>query len=104
VRLTEHVLSQLAEQPVVVAAVGPRRWSGEVNASLGPRLRALRVTARVVVVPTDRRLEVTGPTHGPLPKPVRTAARALLGLLLDADPGVAAASPPSAPTPRGTRR
>jgi hypothetical protein len=104
VRLTEHVLSQLAEQPVVVAAVGPRRWSGEVTASLGPRLRALRAAARVVAVPPDRRLEVTGPTHCPLPKPVRTAARALLGLLLDADPGVAEAWPSTAPTLRGIRR
>lgn len=104
VRLVEHVLSQLAEQPVVVAAVGPRRWSGEVTASLGLRLRALRAAARVVTVPADRRLEVTGPTPGPLPKPVRAAARALLGLLEDADPRAAAASPPSAPTRRGTRR
>ena len=104
VRLVEHVLSQLGEAPVVVAAVGPRRWSGEVTASLGPRLRALRAAARVVAVPPDRRLEVTGPTHDPLPKPVRTAARALLGLLQDADPGATATSPSSAPTPRGTPR
>lgn len=104
VRLTELVLSQLGEQPAVVAAVGPRRWPGEVTASLGPRLRELRAVARVVAVPPDRRLEVTGPTHCPLPKPVRTAAHALLGLLQDAPPGVAAAPPSSAPTPRGTRR
>lgn len=104
VRLTEHMLSQLVEQPVVVAAVGPRRWSGDVTASLGPRLRAMRAAARVVAVPTDRRLEVTGPNHCPLPKPVRAAACALLELLQDAGPSVAAISPSSAPTPRGTRR
>lgn len=104
VRLTEQVLSRLAEQPVVVAVVGPRRWPGEVTSSLGPRLRAARAAARVVTVPTDRRLEVTGPTQSPLPKPVRAAARALLRLLADADSRVPAVPASSAPARNGARR
>lgn len=107
VRLTEQLLEQLARQPVVVAAVGTARWSGEVTASLGPRLRALRAAGRVVPVPMDRRLQVTGPTSSPLPRPLRSAGRSLLALL---DGGPGAAARPSAPTtgpvstPEDTRR
>lgn len=104
VRLTEQVLSRLAERPLVVAAVGSSRWPGEVTASLGPRLGALRAAARVVTVPTDRRLEVTGLTQSPLPKPVRAAARALLRLLEDADSRVAAVPASTAPARHGARR
>jgi len=80
-RLTEHLLEQLGEQPVVVAAIGPSRWAGEVMASAGPRLRALRLGGRVVPFPLDRHLQVTGLTDRPLPKPVLAAGRALLQLL-----------------------
>lgn len=81
VRLTESLLAQMARQPAAIAAVGPRRWPGEVTASLGPHLRALRAAGRVVPVPTDRRLQITGPTSSPLPKSVRSAGRQLLELL-----------------------
>ena len=80
VRLSEQLLDQLTRQPVAIAAVGPSRWSGEVTASLGPRLRALHAAGRVVPVPTDRRLQVTGLTSSPLPKSVRSAGRQLLDL------------------------
>lgn len=103
VRLTEQVLGQVLGQvtgaPIVVAAVGPRRWPGEITASLGPRLRELRSGGRVVPVPTDRRLEITGPDASPLPKPVRAAGRALWQLLDAAGPGVAA-DPASCVSPR----
>ncbi len=46
VRLTEQLLDQMAGSPAVVAAIGSSRWPGEVIASLGPRLRALRAAGR----------------------------------------------------------
>jgi hypothetical protein len=108
VRLTEQLLDQLSRQPFVVAAVGPSRWPGEVTATLGPRLRALRAEGRVIVVPTDRRLEITGPTSSPLPKPVRSAGRSLLERINDGHPGgparPSAAITDPARTPKGTRR
>jgi hypothetical protein len=80
VRLAEQLLNSITG-PVIVASVGSSKWPGEVNASLGPRLRELRAINAVVAVPADRRLEVTGPTNSPLPKPVFTAGRSLLGLI-----------------------
>jgi hypothetical protein len=87
VRLTEQLLGHLAHRPAAIAAIGPSRWPGEVTSSLGPRLRALRAAGRVVPVPTDRRLQVTGLASSSLPKSVRTAGRQLLGLLDGSHPG-----------------
>jgi len=103
VRLAEQLLNSVTG-PVIVASVGAGKWPGEVSASLGPRLRALRATNAVVTVPTDRRLEVTGPTNSPLPKPVATAGRSLLGLIDAAHSGDATASAQSAPRRKGTTR
>jgi hypothetical protein len=103
VRLTEQVLGQLAPQPVVIAAVGPSRWPGEVTASLGPRLRALRAAGRVVPVPMDRHLEVAGPTSSALPKRLRSAGHSLLELLDDSHPGVVARSSARTTAPVSTR-
>lgn len=103
VRLAEQLLNSVTG-PVIVASVGAGKWPGEVNASLGPRLRALRAGNAVVTVPTDRRLEVTGPTNSPLPKPVATAGRSLLGLIDAAHSGDATASAQSAPRRKGTTR
>lgn len=83
-RLTEQVLNRLNAALVVVAAVGPPRWPGEVIASLGPRLLELRAAGRVVPVPVDGRLQIAGLTGASLPKPVLAAGRALWALL-DAD-------------------
>jgi hypothetical protein len=106
VRRVEQVLTALGEQLMVVAAVGPSRWPGAVTASQGPRLWALRSANAVVTVPWDRRLEVTGATNSPLPKPVTAAGRAVLGLLDAARPGevTATSAPPAAPRRKGTRR
>lgn len=101
VRQAEQRLEQLAGQPVVVAAVGPARWPGQVMASLGPRLRSLRAAGRVVPVPMDRRLQVAGPSSAPLPRPLRAAGRALLELLDENHPG-GATRPLAAPTGRGS--
>lgn len=103
-RLTEQALGRLSGLPIVLAAIGPRRWPGMVNASLGPRLHGLRTTNRVVPVPVHRNLEITGLTHAPLPKPLLEAGR-VLWRLLDADlPAAAPASTSSAPTQTGARR
>jgi hypothetical protein len=108
VRLTEQLLEQLAGQPVVVAAVGLTRWPGEVTASLGPRLRGLRTAGRVVPVPMDRRLQVTGPTSSPLPRALRVAGRLLLEMLDGSTPGTAtsssAATTSAVSTPEDIRR
>ena len=86
VRLTEHVLSQLAEQPVVMAVVGPVRWAQVVKANCGPRLRELRSQGRVVRVPIDRRLQTAGLTGDRLPRGVEAAGRSLVALLMPAVP------------------
>jgi hypothetical protein len=67
--------------PVVLAAVGPRKWPGVVTASLGPAAAGLRRDGRLVRVPLDRRLAATGLTGDPLPRRVVAAARAVLQLL-----------------------
>lgn len=85
-RLTEHVLSQLVEQPVVVAVVGPARWPQAVNANCVPRLRELRSQGRVIRVPVDRRLQTAGLTGDRLPKAVEAAGRSLAALLMPAVP------------------
>jgi hypothetical protein len=103
VRLAEQLLNSVTGR-VIVASVGAGKWPGEVSASLGPRLRALRATNAVVPVTADRRLEVTGPTNSPLPKPVATAGRSLLGLIDAAHSGDATASARSAPRRKGTTR
>ena len=84
VRMVEHLLAQLVGQSrliVLVAAVGPARWAGQVTATVGPRLRKLRTDGLVVTVPVDRHLEITGLSHAPLPRSVLLAGRVLLELL-----------------------
>lgn len=85
VRQTEHVLAVI-DGEAAVAAVGPARWPPPVEASCGPRLAELRARGRVVSVPVDRRLQITGLTGDPLPKPVAAAGRALAALLVPAAP------------------
>jgi hypothetical protein len=82
-RLTEHLLEQIGPLPVVIAVIGSSRWPGALTASLGPRLRTKRDTGRVVTVPAERHLQVSGLTDRPLPKSVAASARALLVLLED---------------------
>ncbi len=77
----ERTLSDLraTSLPVVLAAIGPRRTPGSVDSAMGPLLRELRRRGdRDVTVPVDRRLALTGPSAGPLPRPVAAAGRALL--------------------------
>ena len=103
VRITEHLLAAVGEQPVVVAAVGPKRWPSEVTHSLGTRLRALREQGLVVAVEDERALQVTGPTHAALPKAVLAAAGELLRLIRTAPSGAPTASAHSAPRTRSKK-
>jgi hypothetical protein len=81
VRQTEQVLAAV-DGEAVVAAVGPARWPRVVQASCGPRLRALRSRGRVVRVPVDQGLQVFGLSGDRLPKPVVAAGRSLGALLV----------------------
>jgi hypothetical protein len=98
VRMAEQTLIDLDGLRVAVASLGPRRWPGEVTASLGPRLRDAREAGLVVAVDLDRRLQVTGPTQAPLPKPLLRAAADLLQLVHT--PPVTAASTSAHSAPR----
>lgn len=81
VRLVEERLRQLAERPLLVAAVGPHGWAREVRSTVGPVLNTLRSTGLVVSVPWDARLDVTGLTDRPLPRALVAAGAQLLSLL-----------------------
>ncbi len=88
VRAAEHLVAELDGRLPLIAAVGPARWPGVVVASCGPRLRAAREAARVIPIPIDSHLAVTGLTADPLPKPLLAAARLLARLTF---PDIAAA-------------
>jgi hypothetical protein len=104
VRLTEQLLGRLDSVHLFVAMLGRRRWPGEVTSSSGPRLRALRETGRIVAVPVDLHLAVTGPTYTPLPKTVLAAGHALLGLIDAARLGDATTTAHGAPRRKETGR
>lgn len=62
---------------VLVAAVGPARWPRQIRACAGPRLRQAQRAGRVVPVPLDGRLALTGLGSGPLPRRVSAAGTRL---------------------------
>lgn len=85
VRRAERVVADLvrrtgSRRPVVVG-VGARRWPGAARATFGPCLTEAHEDSRVVLVPSDRRLEVNGIDVDPLPKAVTAAATRLLELV-----------------------
>jgi hypothetical protein len=90
VRHVEQLLGA-TDQTIAVAALGPARWHGAVQATAGPRLRACRETGRLVAVPADRQLESIGLTTSALPKSVVAAGRTLLALIDAAHGGGATA-------------
>ncbi len=83
-RHAEAVLDGLTSvssgQVPALAVLGPGRWPGEVTASIGPRVAALRERGRVVTVPLDKQLAIRGVTADPLPNYVTAAGRSLLQL------------------------
>lgn len=80
-RRLEMVL-ELTDQftaPVRVAVIGPKRWPKPIASSAGTRTRALLAEeGRVVRLPYDRRLAVTGLDSKPLPDQLLTAAGDLI--------------------------
>jgi hypothetical protein len=82
-----EVHSAPAVNRVALAVVGPRRkkWPRGVEHSGGPAVRHLLTTERVVEIPHDRGLAVTGLDSRPLPEPLIAAAARLLPLT-DATP------------------
>jgi hypothetical protein len=67
---------------VVAAVLGPtrKRWPREVIGSLGPLTRAVIGAGRLVEIPEDRGLAVSGLTPAPLPSSLITVAVTLLPL------------------------
>jgi len=67
---------------VVAAVLGPtrKRWPREVIHSLGPLTGAVIAAGRLVEIPEDRVLAVTGLTPAPLPSSLINAAATLLPL------------------------
>jgi hypothetical protein len=89
-RQLEQALATCPGNPVV-AVHGPTRWGRSVRATAGPLLKAASAAGRVVTVPVDRHLAVTGITSAPLPKVVAEAGRAVFARVLAADPETPAA-------------
>ena len=85
IRQAEHLLAELlpVDRLPVVACVGAARWPRVVTASCGPLLGEIHAAGRLVAMPVDQRVEVTGPTADPLPAPVGAAGRVLARLLTD---------------------
>lgn len=79
-RLAEQALVALPKT-VAIAAMGPARWPRIVRTTAGPELSEKQRGGRVVHVPADRRIALTGVTPAPLPRPLLAAGRALLKLV-----------------------
>jgi hypothetical protein len=106
VRMAEQTLIELDGLRVAIASIGPKRWPGEVTASVEPRMRGAREAGLVVAVDLDQRLRVTGLTQAPLPKPLLRAAAELLRLVHPPPvraPSMSARSAPRLPK-KGTTR
>ena len=80
VRRLEQALATVSE-PVLVVAVGARRWPEVVRASHGPRLALSCAAGRVLLVPADRRLGLCGVDSSSLPKALLAALEPAAGLL-----------------------
>jgi hypothetical protein len=82
-RRLEGALDLLAGTSTCAAVIGPRpkKWPRPVGYSAGPRTRALEAAGRLVDVPADRALAITGLDATPLPAPLLVAAATLLRLL-----------------------
>ena len=92
-RQLEQALATCPGDPVV-AVRGPTRWGRSVRTTAGPLLNAAQAAGRVVRVPSDRHLSVTGITSAPLPKAVREAGRQIFARVR-ADPEARTATEPT---------
>jgi len=86
-RHLESALDLLAGTSTCAAVIGPRpkKWPRPVACSAGPRTRGLETAGRLVDVPADRALAITGLDATPLPASLLQAAAALLRLVPSAD-------------------
>jgi hypothetical protein len=82
-RRLEGALDLLARTSTCAAVIGPKpkKWPRPVGYSAGPRTRALKAAGRLVAVPEDRALAITGLDATPLPASLLQAAATLLRLL-----------------------
>ena len=81
-RRLEGALDLLARTSTCAAVIGPKpkKWPRPVGYSAGPRTRALKAAGRLVAVPEDRALAITGLDAAPLPASLLQAAATLLRL------------------------
>jgi len=82
-RRLEGALDLLAGTSTYAAVIGPKRkkWPRPVACSTGPRTRGLEAAGRLIHVPEDRALAITGLDATPLPASLLAAAATLLRLL-----------------------
>ena len=86
-RRLEGCVDLLGVGRVVAAVVGPARrgWPRSVACTAGPLTRQLLESGRLVCVPEDWRLRMSGITSEDLPRPVLAAGRGLLNLMEGSD-------------------
>ena len=84
-RHLETALAQLRSVPAVAAVVGPprKRWPKPLWRTAGPRTQSVDDDGRLVVIPRDRRLAITGVDATPLPPALVDAGRRLFELVTD---------------------
>lgn len=80
-RRLEAAVQVLGETRVVAVTVGAKRWPRPVEQSAGAAVRRLRDEYRIIDVPYEPTLAVSGLTPDPLPSAILRPARALLTLL-----------------------
>lgn len=80
-RRLEAAMPAAGESRTVAVTVGARRWPRRVEQSAGAAVRRLRDAGRVVHVPDEPALAITGLTPDPLPPAIIRSARAVLTLL-----------------------
>ena len=84
-RQLESVLCRLDTSRVFAAVLGPavRRWPKALPYSLGENTRALLDAERLVCVPLDAELAITGLASAEIPTPIRVAGAALVDLIAE---------------------
>lgn len=80
-RRLEAATRLLGAPRVVAVTVGAKRWPRPVEQSAGAAVRHLRDEGRVIHVPHEPKVAVSGLTPDPLPSAILRPARALLTLL-----------------------
>lgn len=112
-RRLESALALLPGTGVCAAVLGPRRskWPRQVTHTLGPLTAAVAEAGRLITIPQDRSMAVTGLDTAPIPPALLDAAAGVLGLTGTStapdprpDPGPDARRTARAGTSRGAGR